>query len=117
MAAAVELALDHPSALGGDWGLSGGTVVTFDALVLAIAGALGLRRRLVHVPLPLAMGAARVAVRLSPSFFLTPEALLGLNQDADLDYVPFREACGYDPRPLDAGLKADFGQPVTAPQS
>lgn len=108
VASAVEIALFHPAATGGTWGVSGATVVSFDELVSRIAAALGVRRRLLHVPLPLAMAAARVAVRVSPSFFLTPEALLGLNQDADADHAPFTAACGYRPRTLEAGLAAEF---------
>ncbi len=109
VAGAVDIALTHPAAAGGTWAVSGATVVTFDELVTRIAGSLGARRRLVHVPLPLAMAAATVAVRLSPSFFLSPEALLGLNQDADLDFRPFAEACGYRPRTLDEGLISGSG--------
>lgn len=113
VARAVELALTHPSAPGGVWGVSGATVLTFDDLVRRLAASLGLRRRLVHVPLPLAMAAARVAVRLSPSFFLTPEALLGLNQDASLDYGPFAAACGYAPRTLEDGLASAFSRALS----
>jgi len=109
LASAVELALTHPAATGRIWGASGATVVTFDELVRRIAAAQSVHRRLVHIPYPAAMAAARVAVRLSPSFFLTPEALLGLNQDADLDYRPFAAACGWSPRTLDEGLAGEFG--------
>lgn len=108
VASAVEIALCRPAAAGGRWGVSGATAVGFDELVARIAAALGVRRRLLHVPLPLATAAARIAVRVSPSFFLTPEALLGLNQDANLDYTPFAEACGYRPRTLDAGFASEF---------
>jgi uncharacterized protein YbjT (DUF2867 family) len=114
VAAAVEIALSHGAAVGGTWGVSGGTVVTFDGLVARIAAALGVKRTLVHVPLPVAMAAARLAVRISPSFFLTPEALLGLNQDADLDFGPFAAACGYRPRTLDAGFAAGLGAGAAA---
>jgi uncharacterized protein YbjT (DUF2867 family) len=108
VASAVEIALFGPAATGRTWGVSGATVVSFDELVARIAAALGVRRRLVHIPLPLAMAAARVAVRLFPGFFLTPEALSGLVQDADLDHAPFARSCGYRPRTLDAGLAAEF---------
>lgn len=109
VASAVEIALTHAAATGGIWGVSGATVVTFDELVTRIAAALGARRKLIHVPLPLAMAAATLAVRISPSFFLTPEALLGLNQNANLDFEPFAKACGYRPRTLDDGLAAGLG--------
>lgn len=104
VASAIRTALEHPAAPGGTWGVSGATVVTFDELVARLSAALGVRRRLVHVPLPLAMAAASLAVRVSATSFLTPEALLGLNQDADLDHAPFADACGYRPRTLDDGL-------------
>lgn len=104
VASAVKIALEHNAAAGGTWGVSGASVVTFDQLVTRIAAALGVSRRLVHVPLPLAMAAATLAVRVSPSSFFTPEALLGLNQNADLDFRPFAEACGYRPKTLEEGL-------------
>jgi NADH dehydrogenase len=113
VASAIEIALAHPAATGGIWGVSGATVVDFDELVTRIAAALGRGRRLVHVPLSLAMAAARLAVRVSPAFFLTPEALLGLNQDANIDFEPFARACGYRPRTLDDGFAAGLG--VDAP--
>jgi nucleoside-diphosphate-sugar epimerase len=109
VASAVEIALCHAGSTRGTWGVSGATVVTFDELVTRIAAALGVKRKLIHVPLPLAMAAATVAVRVSPSFFLTPEALLGLNQDANLDFEPFAEACGYRPRTLGDGFAAGLG--------
>jgi len=109
VANAVQLALAREEALGGTWGVSGASVVTFDELVTRVADALGVTRTLVHVPLPLAMAAATLAVKVSPSFFLTPEALLGLNQDADLDFRPFADACGYHPRTLDEGLAGALG--------
>lgn len=109
VASAIRIAVTRDEAVGGTWGVSGASVVTFDELVTRIAAALGIRRTLVHVPLPLAMVAATVAVRLSPSFFLTPEALIGLNQDADIDFRPFAEACGYRPRTLDDGLVDGLG--------
>jgi nucleoside-diphosphate-sugar epimerase len=112
VAAAVEIALSSSAAAGGTWGVSGATVLSFDELVTRIAAALGRRRRLLHVPLPVAMAAASLAVKISPSFFLTPEALLGLNQDAHLDFEPFAAACGYRPRTLDEGFAAGLG--VTA---
>ncbi len=109
VASAIQIALARDEALGDTWGVSGATVVTFDQLVARLAAALGVRRTLVHVPLPLAMAAATLAATLSPSFFLTPEALLGLNQDADLDFRPFADACGYRPRTLDEGLAEALG--------
>ena len=89
--------------------MSGGTVVRFRDLIDRILAAEGLRRRRVHVPLVLCRAAAGVlSLALPPSFF-SPDALLGLTQDADLDHSQFREECGYSPLGLEEGFARSFG--------
>jgi hypothetical protein len=39
----------------------------------------------------------------------TPDALLGLADDADLDHALFREECGYAPLTLEQGFAPVFG--------
>jgi uncharacterized protein YbjT (DUF2867 family) len=53
-------AVDDPRAVGRTWELGGPDVVTWNELYLAIARALGKRRRLVHVPFPVARSGARL---------------------------------------------------------
>lgn len=47
---------------------------------------------------------------LLPSSFVSPEAILGLSQNADLDFGAFRDECGYQPVTLDVGLRKAFGR-------
>ena len=57
---------------------------------------------------PMAARAALASRRLSrlacPSAAYTPDALLGLAEDADLDHTRFREECGYAPLTLEQGF-------------
>jgi nucleoside-diphosphate-sugar epimerase len=103
-AGAIVLALTEPAAIGKTYNVSGATVVTFDQFVDHIAAVLKVRRRKVHIPLRLcALGARIAAPLLGPSFF-SPEAIRGINEDAAIDYGPFRDECGYDPVSLQTGL-------------
>lgn len=105
---AVQLALDSPAARGKAYNVSGGTVVRFRDLIDLIVAAEGLRRRRVHVPLVVCRAAAAVfSAALPPSYF-SPDALLGLTQDADLDHSQFHEECGYSPLSLEEGFARAF---------
>ena len=106
---AVQLALRSPAAVGKTYNVSGGTVLRLRDLLDRIVAAQGLRRRRLHVPLALCrLGASGLALVLPPSFF-SPDALLGLTQDADLDHSQFRAECGYAPLSLDEGFARVFG--------
>jgi hypothetical protein len=48
-------------------------------------------------------------VVLPPSFF-SPDALLGLTQDAELDHSQFGRECGYAPLSLEEGFARTFGR-------
>jgi uncharacterized protein YbjT (DUF2867 family) len=102
---AIELARTNPAALGKTYAVSGRTVVTFNELLDHILLALGRRRMKLHFPLPLCWALAKVVGRVSPGSFFTPDALLGLIQDATLDWSDFHRTCGYLPIPLAAGLE------------
>jgi nucleoside-diphosphate-sugar epimerase len=109
---AVCLAVTHPNAVGKAYNVSGATVTTFDGFVDRISAVLGLRRRKLHVPLSLCRALARAAAPLlGPSSFFSSEALLGINEDAAVDFSPFRDDCGYDPIGLDEGLPRSLGAP------
>jgi NADH dehydrogenase len=111
---AVVGVLDTKDAIGRTYGVSGATVLPFNELVRAVAAARHKRRRLVHAPLGLCMAAARVlAPILGPGSFLTPDALLGVNEDAALDSADLQRDSGYRPRPLAEGLAALFGAAST----
>ncbi|HEV7499682.1 MAG TPA: NAD-dependent epimerase/dehydratase family protein [Vicinamibacteria bacterium] len=106
---AVELSLGSATALGKAYNVSGGTVVAFRELIDRIAAAEGLRRQRVHVPLALCRAAASVLSAVLPPSFFSPDALLGLTQDADLDHSQFGTECGYAPVSLEEGFARVFG--------
>lgn len=102
---AIETVLTHPRASGKTYNVSGGTVVRFEVLVDMILAEIGLRRLKVRVPESLCTMVARGVTALVPTSFLSPEAILGLSQDAALDHGEFQRDLGYSPLPLDVGLK------------
>ena len=105
----VELALRSPAAGGKTYNVSGGTVLRLRDLIDRIVAIQGLRRYRLHVPLALCQAAASaLAVVLPPSFF-SPDALLGLTQDAELDHSEFSRECGYAPLSLEDGFARTFG--------
>jgi nucleoside-diphosphate-sugar epimerase len=107
---AVELALRSPAAPGKTYNVSGGTVLRLRDLIDQIVASKGLRRRRLHVPLALCrVGVSALAVVLPPSFF-SPDALLGLTQDAELDHSQFGQECGYAPLSLEEGFARTFGK-------
>ena len=107
---AVELALRSPAAVGKTYNVSGGTVLRLRDLIDRIVAVQGLRRRRLHVPLALCrLAASGLAVVLPPSFF-SPDALLGLTQDAELDHSQFGQECGYAPLSLEEGFARTFGR-------
>jgi NADH dehydrogenase len=107
---AVGLALRSPAAVGKTYNVSGGTVLRLRDLIDRIVAAQGLRRHRLHVPLALCrLAASSLAVVLPPSFF-SPDALLGLTQDAELDHSQFGQECGYVPLSLEEGFARTFGR-------
>ena len=106
---AVELVLSTAAATRKTYNVSGGTTVALRELVDRIARAEGLRRLRVHLPMTLCRLASRTLTRLLPAAAYTPDALLGLAEDADLDHTRFREECGYAPLTLEQGFARVFG--------
>jgi NADH dehydrogenase len=106
---AVELVLASAAATGKTYNVSGGTVLAFRELIDRIAATKGLRRPRLHVPLALCQAAARALSAVLPPSFFSPDALLGLTQDADLDHSGFREECGWVPLTLEEGFARAFG--------
>lgn len=103
--------LDDPSDDGRTYDVSGATALPFRDLVDAILRAQGRRRLRVHAPLWACHLAAHVlAPLLGPRSFLTPEALLGLNEDAARDHGELVRDFGFRPRTLESGLAQLFGE-------
>ena len=108
-ARAVAIALASPAAVGRTLGVSGGSVVTFNELVDAVAAAMGRRRIRLHAPLWLCRIAAAAAERLTPGSFLSKDAIVGLTQDATLDHSELKREFGWQPLDLASGLAVYFG--------
>jgi nucleoside-diphosphate-sugar epimerase len=106
---AVELVLSTAAATRKTYNVSGGTTVAMRELVDRIADAEGLRRLRVHLPMALCRLASRALSRVLPAAAYTPDALLGLAEDADLDPTRFHEECGYAPLTLEQGFARVFG--------
>ena len=108
-ARAVEIALGSPTTVGRTLDVSGGSVVTFNELVDAVAAAMGRRRIRLHAPLWLCRIAAAAAERLKPGSFLSRDAIVGLTQDATLDHSDLLHEFGWRPLDLASGLALYFG--------
>ncbi len=106
---AVELVLSTSAATGKTYNVSGATAVALGELVDRIAKAEGLRRLRVHLPMALCRAATRALAFVLPSSLFTPDALLGLEEDGEVDHTRFREECGYAPLTLDQGFARIFG--------
>lgn len=111
MLSAIELALCHPHAARRCYGVSGARVGTFNRLAELIMEAIGGRRLKLHLPAAPCVGFARLVKQVAPNSFFTPDALLGLSQDAALDHGDFARECGYKPVSLEEGLRRTFAAP------
>lgn len=103
LALATMRAIDNPRSYGQAYNLSGGETLSYKAMVIRIAQAIGAGQRLINIPLPL----LRVLISLLsllPRFrLLNPEMATRMNQDMcfdnhraaeDLDFAPRRFMCG-----------------------
>jgi NADH dehydrogenase len=98
-------ALARPSTVKQTFAVGGPDAVTMLELLDLIGAALGRRRVLkAHVPLGVMRPMARVLHRL-PSFPVTPDQLLMLEEDNTCDAGPFHAAFDLAPLPLAAGLQ------------
>lgn len=106
----IELALKLPIAAGKTYNAAGATALPFKELIDRLAAAQGKKRIRLHAPLWVLHLAARVlGPLLGPSSFLSRDALLGINEDASLDYGPFAADCGYTALSLEQGLQRLYG--------
>jgi NADH dehydrogenase len=103
-------ALHEPICAGKTYDLAGQTPISFDDMVHRVASALGRRRRLLlHIPAPPLLWAARLLGQLVTHVPLTVDQVMAFLQNTSVDLEPLRRDLGFVPRPLDAGLRAVFG--------
>ncbi|MDX2169358.1 MAG: NAD(P)H-binding protein, partial [Deltaproteobacteria bacterium] len=104
--AVIEACLARDDVLGRTYDLLGPERVSFDDLLRRIAAAIGVERRLLHVPGPLALALARGLGRVLAHPPLTVDNVLGLTSPARLDRAAARRDFAIAWTPLDAGLRA-----------
>lgn len=96
---AVARALDDDTTIGREMGIGGPEVLTYEEIVRRVLAALGTRRVLVHVPVPLLRPAVAIMARL-PNPPVTPSLLDLLKIDNVVERNALVEHFGIAPRPF-----------------
>lgn len=97
-------ALDDPDSAGRVYELGGPEHLSFNSIVEQTAEAMGVRKRLLHIP----MGLAGLGVRLLEKTSLSPatsEQLMLLDTDNICDPGGVRKQFGFDPMPFERALR------------
>ena len=104
VAAVVVCALADPSTVGGEFELGGPRYWTYREITREVIGALGKRRAIVPMPLPLIRLVAGTAERLRIPFPVATDQLRQLRLDniGPLDLIPTR--FGFEPRAMEGRL-------------
>lgn len=117
VATAIVACIVHDRTMGKQYDVGGPDLVTLDHLLNAVAAAVGLRRRIVHVPFPIALGLARALAAVLPRPPITVSNVLGSNQSSDIDIGPARQDFGFAPIGLERGLALVLSAPSRADHS
>lgn len=88
--------------------LGGADEVTVNEFMAALAGALGRRRPLIHLPLPLCLALAKILSKAVKNPPLTVDNVLGVIQAQRVDPGEAAADFGYRPLGLAAGLRRTF---------
>ncbi len=104
VARVVVAALADPATIGGVFGLGGPRIWTYREITREVIGALGKRRLIVPMPMPLIRLVAGAAELLRLPFPVATDQLrqLALDNVGELDLIPSR--FGFDPRPMEGQL-------------
>ncbi|MEE9275996.1 MAG: complex I NDUFA9 subunit family protein [bacterium] len=102
-------ALERPETAGQAYGLGGESAYALKDLIRMVAGAMGKKRMLVHLPVPVARLQAKLfdLLPIKPPF--TDDQITMLGEDNVCDSAPMKEAFGIEPRPLEDYLRERFG--------
>jgi uncharacterized protein YbjT (DUF2867 family) len=107
-------AIERPQSAGRTYDLGGAAPLTFRELLTTAAAAVGVRARLVPVPLGLARGVVRLAGRLGVRA-LAEEQVLRLAEDKAVDTGPARRDLGVDPMPFAEGIARQVAERRSSP--
>ncbi|MCC7263633.1 MAG: NAD-dependent epimerase/dehydratase family protein [Candidatus Latescibacteria bacterium] len=108
---ALMAAARSPAALHRAYDLAGPEPLAYNALIDAVAAAIGVRPRKVHLPLPLVLAGLRVARMVGLGAGLETEQFRRLQEDKSCCLDAARADLGFSPRSLAAGLAQIHGGP------
>lgn len=106
VARAVLACLASPATVGKSYMLGSRDDVSFDDFLRELARSRGLRRPLVHLPIPAAMAIARTLALLTKNPPLTPDNVLGVKEALKIEIEPAVRDFGFDPCTFREGLEA-----------
>ncbi len=92
--------------------LGGPEQFSYEAVTIAIAEAIGVRRPVLHLPMPFMRVAARVLERTVPTSPVTQDQLIMLQEDNVCGMQDIRDAFGIEPMLFRDGLRKYFGKPA-----
>lgn len=102
--------LERPAAVGRSYDLPGAEPLTYRALVLTAAGALGRKPRIVSVPLEPARRLLRIAETLRLPLPVASEQVLRLREDKAHPYEEALRDLGYAPRAFSDGIALEVAR-------
>lgn len=103
----------NEKAYGKTYAFSGGEALTIKEMAGLMLRHAGEKRVFFHIPVPICRLVAFLAEKFQETPLLTPNAIAGVIQDADLDPDEARRDLGYDPIGFRAGLQRSY--PLTDP--
>ncbi|HWP44274.1 MAG TPA: NAD(P)H-binding protein, partial [Blastocatellia bacterium] len=107
LAKAIADCLEVEATFGKAYNLSGACPITFNEIVDQSCLALGVKRIKVHLPLGLALLAARLLNMTRRRGWIKEEQLLRLNEDKSIDHSEARRDFGFSPRSFLEGISRE----------
>ena len=108
VAEAALLCLERETALGKTYMIGGADEVTLNDFFRSVARAVGLRRPLVHLPIPICLLLARLFGLFLKKPPITADNVQGVLQLRRVDTGPALEELGYSPLGLEEGLRTTY---------
>lgn len=105
--AAVDV-IDAQATYNKAFNLSGGTVIAYGDMLRMIAKLLKVRRIFLPIPIATALLGVKIKDWLWPERFVTAEQILRTTEQRVFSYHQARDAFGYQPRSLEAGLREEI---------
>jgi nucleoside-diphosphate-sugar epimerase len=106
--AAALACIEAPSTIGRTYMIGGADEITFNEFLRRLAEATGLRRPLIHVPIPVALLLATALGFLSRNPPITVDNVLGIREAQSVEIGPAMADFGFQPRSLEEGLRVMF---------